>query len=69
MIVCRASFNKFHNSSGVRDERKLAVERLNEFSRLLYGARIVIITGKYFKEEFKQFDFKVYNWDKRGIRK
>jgi len=68
MIVCRASFNKFHNSSRVNDEKKLAVERLNEFSRLLYGPRIVIITGKYFREEFKQFDFKVYNWGKRGIR-
>ena len=67
MVVCRASFNKFHNSAKEKDTHNLEMERLNEFSRILYGPRIVVITGKYYKEEFKQFDFKVYNWSKKGI--
>jgi len=64
LIVCRASFNKFHPRDGIH---KLPLERLEEFSRILTGPRIVVITGDYFKEEFKKFDFKVYNWHKRGI--
>lgn len=68
LIICRASFNKFHNEDVEKDHKKLALERLNEFSRILYGPRIVVITGKYFKEEFDQFDFKVYNWGKKGIK-
>jgi SAM-dependent methyltransferase len=68
LIVCRASFNKFHNRSTEKDEHKLAMERVREFSRVLWGPRIVVITGKYFKEEFSQFNLFVYNWSKRGIK-
>lgn len=68
LIVCRASFNKFRNTDSKTNEKELALERLNEFSRILTGPRIVVITGKYFKNEFKQFDFQVYNWDKKEIK-
>jgi SAM-dependent methyltransferase len=64
LIVCRASFNKFHDNKNIH---KLAIERLTEFSRILYDPRIVVITGQYFKKEFGEFDFKVYNWSKQGI--
>lgn len=67
MIVCRASFNKFRNQENKNNENELAFERLQEFSRILCGDRIVVITGSYFKEEFKKFDFKVYNWYKNGV--
>jgi SAM-dependent methyltransferase len=67
LIVCRASFNKYHVTNK-NEKSKLALERLNEFSRILTGPRIVVITGKYFKNEFKQFDFQVYNWDKKEIK-
>jgi len=66
-IVCRASFNKFRNKDNKINEKELTLERLQEFSRILCGHRIVVITGSYFKEEFKQFDFKVYNWSKKGV--
>ena len=66
LIVCRASFNKF-KAVDETEKSKLATERLNEFSRILYDPCIVVITGNYFKEEFSKFDFKVYNWGKRGI--
>jgi len=69
LIVCRASFNKFRNKDGQTDENELALERLDEFSRILYDPRIVVITGKYFKKQFSKFDFKVYNWSKIGITK
>jgi len=67
LIVCRASFNKFHNINVDKNTQRMALNRLEEFSRILTGERIVVITGSYFKEEFKQFDFKVFNWSKKRI--
>ena len=68
LIVCRASFNKFNTRPGERDENiPLAIERLREFDRITMGEKIVVITGDYFKTQFKKFDFKVYYWSKNGI--
>jgi len=67
LIVCRASFNKFHNIDRNKNIHEMTLNRLKEFSRILTGERIVVITGKYFEKEFKQFDFKVFNWNKKRI--
>jgi SAM-dependent methyltransferase len=68
LIVCRASFNKFNRSVGEKKENiPLVIERLNEFDRILDKSRIVVITGSYFKKQFQEFDFKVYNWSKYEV--
>lgn len=69
LIVCRASFNKFRNTQGLKNESELAIERLKEFDRILIQPKIVVITGNYFKKEFSKFNFKVYNWKKFGVNK
>jgi hypothetical protein len=68
LIVCRASFNKFNTKPGERPENiPLVMERLKEFDRITVKDKIVVITGSYFKKQFKQFNFKVYYWGKNGI--
>jgi len=69
IIACRASFNKFNQIKKQNAGESLVVNRLCEFDRILSERKIVIITGKYYREQFKQFNFTVLNWSKNGIRR
>jgi len=72
LIVCRGSFNKFKSKEAKKDEREIILERIGEFSRILYGPKIVVIAGGYFlkfKKEFKKAGINdVYLWNKNSIK-
>jgi SAM-dependent methyltransferase len=72
LIVCRGSFNKFGNTEGVKGERKIILERIGEFSRILKEPRIVVIAGGYFlkhRNDFYDVNLKnCYVWIKNKIK-
>lgn len=72
LVVSRGSFNKFGNTDGVKGDRKIILERISEFSRILTGPKIVVIAGGYFlkfKKEFHNVGLKeCYLWNKNNIK-
>lgn len=73
LIVCRGSFNKFGNTEGVKGERKIILERIGEFSRILKESGIVVIAGGYFlkhRNDFYDVNLKnCYLWNKNIIKR